>query len=178
MSHWWKQSRTPVGRQHIKITVLQDGIVKDFKLNTQRLVGNGYFLQAAALQHEAPAQPGHVRHSRHVQEDIFGKNGRAMPARISSGLQPRRWKFTMSNCRNCAAVAELRHSLGLKRRIGKVLYRDPERFRWNPAKPRGRKSRIGLYQGALSWRWLSGSKDPSELPRGRSDRCGARCTAT
>jgi len=37
-----------VGGQDIKIIVLQDGAVKDFKLNTQCSAGNGYFLQAAA----------------------------------------------------------------------------------------------------------------------------------
>jgi predicted CoA-substrate-specific enzyme activase len=37
-----------VGGQDIKIIVLQDGTVKDFKLNTQCSAGNGYFLQAAA----------------------------------------------------------------------------------------------------------------------------------
>ena len=37
-----------VGGQDIKIIVLQNGTVKDFKLNTQCSAGNGYFLQAAA----------------------------------------------------------------------------------------------------------------------------------
>jgi predicted CoA-substrate-specific enzyme activase len=37
-----------VGGQDIKIVVLQDGAVKDFKLNTQCSAGNGYFLQSAA----------------------------------------------------------------------------------------------------------------------------------
>lgn len=37
-----------VGGQDIKIIVLQDGAVKDFRLNTQCSAGNGYFLQAAA----------------------------------------------------------------------------------------------------------------------------------
>jgi predicted CoA-substrate-specific enzyme activase len=37
-----------VGGQDIKIIMLQDGAVKDFKLNTQCSAGNGYFLQAAA----------------------------------------------------------------------------------------------------------------------------------
>ncbi|MCL2658944.1 MAG: acyl-CoA dehydratase activase-related protein [Acidobacteriaceae bacterium] len=37
-----------VGGQDIKIIVLQNGAVKDFKLNTQCSAGNGYFLQAAA----------------------------------------------------------------------------------------------------------------------------------
>lgn len=37
-----------VGGQDIKIIVLRDGTVKDFKLNTQCSAGNGYFLQAAA----------------------------------------------------------------------------------------------------------------------------------
>jgi len=37
-----------VGGQDIKIISLQDGAVKDFKLNTQCSAGNGYFLQSAA----------------------------------------------------------------------------------------------------------------------------------
>jgi predicted CoA-substrate-specific enzyme activase len=37
-----------VGGQDIKIIVLKNGAVKDFKLNTQCSAGNGYFLQAAA----------------------------------------------------------------------------------------------------------------------------------
>jgi len=37
-----------VGGQDIKIIMLRDGAVKDFKLNTQCSAGNGYFLQAAA----------------------------------------------------------------------------------------------------------------------------------
>jgi activator of 2-hydroxyglutaryl-CoA dehydratase/predicted nucleotide-binding protein (sugar kinase/HSP70/actin superfamily) len=39
-----------VGGQDIKIIVLSDGRVKDFKLNTQCSAGNGYFLQAIANQ--------------------------------------------------------------------------------------------------------------------------------
>ena len=37
-----------VGGQDIKIVMLQNGAVKDFRLNTQCSAGNGYFLQAAA----------------------------------------------------------------------------------------------------------------------------------
>ncbi|HSL24627.1 MAG TPA: BadF/BadG/BcrA/BcrD ATPase family protein [Vicinamibacterales bacterium] len=37
-----------VGGQDIKIVVLRDGRVKDFRLNTQCSAGNGYFLQAIA----------------------------------------------------------------------------------------------------------------------------------
>jgi predicted CoA-substrate-specific enzyme activase len=37
-----------VGGQDIKIILLKDGAVRDFKLNTQCSAGNGYFLQAAA----------------------------------------------------------------------------------------------------------------------------------
>ena len=37
-----------VGGQDIKIIVLQNGRVKDFKLNTQCSAGNGYFLQSTA----------------------------------------------------------------------------------------------------------------------------------
>jgi activator of 2-hydroxyglutaryl-CoA dehydratase/predicted nucleotide-binding protein (sugar kinase/HSP70/actin superfamily) len=37
-----------VGGQDIKLMILKDGRVKDFKLNTQCSAGNGYFLQATA----------------------------------------------------------------------------------------------------------------------------------
>src|SRR5262249_59095458 len=37
-----------VGGQDIKLIVLNEGRVKDFKLNTQCSAGNGYFLQATA----------------------------------------------------------------------------------------------------------------------------------
>ncbi|MGE0081632.1 MAG: BadF/BadG/BcrA/BcrD ATPase family protein, partial [Thiohalomonadaceae bacterium] len=37
-----------VGGQDIKLIMLKDGRVKDFKLNTQCSAGNGYFLQATA----------------------------------------------------------------------------------------------------------------------------------
>ena len=37
-----------VGGQDIKIIILKYGRVKDFKLNTQCSVGNGYFLQSTA----------------------------------------------------------------------------------------------------------------------------------
>jgi predicted nucleotide-binding protein (sugar kinase/HSP70/actin superfamily) len=37
-----------VGGQDIKLMILKDGRVKDFKLNTQCSAGNGYFLQAIA----------------------------------------------------------------------------------------------------------------------------------
>ncbi|MFB3813105.1 MAG: BadF/BadG/BcrA/BcrD ATPase family protein [Terriglobales bacterium] len=38
-----------VGGQDIKLIVLQDGRVKDFKLNTQCSAGNGYFLQSTCM---------------------------------------------------------------------------------------------------------------------------------
>jgi hypothetical protein len=37
-----------VGGQDIKIIILKNGRVKDFKLNTQCSAGNGYFLQSTA----------------------------------------------------------------------------------------------------------------------------------
>src|SRR4029453_13660387 len=37
-----------VGGQDIKIIILHNGRVKDFKLNTQCSAGNGYFLQSTA----------------------------------------------------------------------------------------------------------------------------------
>ena len=38
-----------VGGQDIKLIILQNGRVKDFKLNTQCSAGNGYFLQSTAM---------------------------------------------------------------------------------------------------------------------------------
>ena len=37
-----------VGGQDIKIILLRDGAVRDFKLNTQCSAGNGFFLQSTA----------------------------------------------------------------------------------------------------------------------------------
>ena len=37
-----------VGGQDIKLIILNNGRVKDFKLNTQCSAGNGYFLQSTA----------------------------------------------------------------------------------------------------------------------------------
>ncbi len=45
-----------VGGQDIKIMVLRDGQVKDFKLNTQCSAGNGYFLQSTAQSLGIPVE--------------------------------------------------------------------------------------------------------------------------
>jgi len=45
-----------VGGQDIKIMVLKDGSVKDFKLNTQCSAGNGYFLQSTAGEFRVPVE--------------------------------------------------------------------------------------------------------------------------
>jgi predicted CoA-substrate-specific enzyme activase len=45
-----------VGGQDIKIVVLRDGRVKDFRLNTQCSAGNGYFLQAIAQSFGYPVE--------------------------------------------------------------------------------------------------------------------------
>jgi activator of 2-hydroxyglutaryl-CoA dehydratase/predicted nucleotide-binding protein (sugar kinase/HSP70/actin superfamily) len=45
-----------VGGQDIKIMVLRDGKVKDFKLNTQCSAGNGYFLQSTAGDFQIPVE--------------------------------------------------------------------------------------------------------------------------
>jgi predicted CoA-substrate-specific enzyme activase len=45
-----------VGGQDIKIILLHNGAVRDFKLNTQCSAGNGYFLQAAAEQIGIPVE--------------------------------------------------------------------------------------------------------------------------
>ncbi|MBI3264654.1 MAG: CoA activase, partial [Acidobacteria bacterium] len=45
-----------VGGQDIKLIVLRDGRVKDFKLNTQCSAGNGYFLQSTAEGFGVPVE--------------------------------------------------------------------------------------------------------------------------
>ncbi|MGC9159808.1 MAG: BadF/BadG/BcrA/BcrD ATPase family protein, partial [Terracidiphilus sp.] len=45
-----------VGGQDIKIILLRNGEVRDFKLNTQCSAGNGYFLQAAAERMGIPVE--------------------------------------------------------------------------------------------------------------------------
>jgi activator of 2-hydroxyglutaryl-CoA dehydratase/predicted nucleotide-binding protein (sugar kinase/HSP70/actin superfamily) len=45
-----------VGGQDIKLIVLKDGRVKDFKLNTQCSAGNGYFLQSTAEMFGVPVR--------------------------------------------------------------------------------------------------------------------------
>ena len=45
-----------VGGQDIKIIVLKDGRVKDFRLNTQCSAGNGYFLQSTAQSFRVPVE--------------------------------------------------------------------------------------------------------------------------
>jgi activator of 2-hydroxyglutaryl-CoA dehydratase/predicted nucleotide-binding protein (sugar kinase/HSP70/actin superfamily) len=45
-----------VGGQDIKLIVLSDGRVKDFKLNTQCSAGNGYFLQSTAESFGVPVE--------------------------------------------------------------------------------------------------------------------------
>jgi predicted CoA-substrate-specific enzyme activase len=45
-----------VGGQDIKLIVLHDGRVKDFKLNTQCSAGNGYFLQSTAEDFGVPVE--------------------------------------------------------------------------------------------------------------------------
>ncbi len=58
-----------VGGQDIKIIVLRDGRVKDFKLNTQCSAGNGYFLQSTAEGFGIPVE--------HYADVAFSAN--AMP---------------------------------------------------------------------------------------------------
>lgn len=45
-----------VGGQDIKVIVLKDGRVKDFRLNTQCSAGNGYFLQSTAQSFRVPVE--------------------------------------------------------------------------------------------------------------------------
>ncbi len=54
--HYYKEVDVicDVGGQDIKIMMLKDGKVKDFKLNTQCSAGNGYFLQSTAEDFNVP----------------------------------------------------------------------------------------------------------------------------
>ncbi len=56
--HYYPQTDVicDVGGQDIKIIILQDGRVKDFKLNTQCSAGNGYFLQSTAVGFGVPVE--------------------------------------------------------------------------------------------------------------------------
>ena len=71
MWRWWRRLRTPqsalhyfadpqvivdVGGQDIKLILLRDGRVRDFKLNTQCSAGNGYFLQSTAEEFGVPVE--------------------------------------------------------------------------------------------------------------------------
>ena len=56
-----------VGGQDIKIIILKDGRVKDFKLNTQCSAGNGYFLQSTAQGFNVPVEQ--------FADTAFGANG-------------------------------------------------------------------------------------------------------
>ncbi len=56
-----------IGGQDIKIIILKDGRVKDFKLNTQCSAGNGYFLQSTAQGFGYPVEQ--------FADVAFGANG-------------------------------------------------------------------------------------------------------
>ena len=56
-----------VGGQDIKIIILKNGRVKDFKLNTQCSAGNGYFLQSTAQGFNVPVEQ--------YADVAFGANG-------------------------------------------------------------------------------------------------------
>ncbi|MEO8661682.1 MAG: BadF/BadG/BcrA/BcrD ATPase family protein [Bryobacteraceae bacterium] len=56
-----------VGGQDIKIIILKNGRVKDFKLNTQCSAGNGYFLQSTAQGFGVPVEQ--------FADTAFGANG-------------------------------------------------------------------------------------------------------
>ena len=68
-----------VGGQDIKLIVLKDGRVKDFKLNTQCSAGNGYFLQGTA--ESTRLQGGRVRGHRFFRQhhaDLWGMAARCL----------------------------------------------------------------------------------------------------
>ena len=60
-----------VGGQDIKIIVLQNGAVRDFRLNTQCSAGNGYFLQSAAALLGIPIEEFAQTAFRATQMPVF-----------------------------------------------------------------------------------------------------------
>ena len=88
-----------VGGQDIKLIVLKDGRVKDFKLNTQCSAGNGYFLQSTAERFGIPVE-GICRQGVHgiVDADVrlrlrgvHAVRHRQLPAPgVGAGGDPRR----------------------------------------------------------------------------------------
>jgi predicted CoA-substrate-specific enzyme activase len=60
-----------VGGQDIKIIVLQNGAVRDFRLNTQCSAGNGYFLQSAAALLGVPIEEFAQTAFRATQMPVF-----------------------------------------------------------------------------------------------------------
>ncbi len=61
-----------VGGQDIKLIVLRDGRVKDFRLNTQCSAGNGYFLQATAEALRIPLDQYATRAFEAARMPVFG----------------------------------------------------------------------------------------------------------
>jgi len=61
-----------VGGQDIKIMLLKDGKVKDFKLNTQCSAGNGYFLQSTANDFGIPVEQYAETAFKAIKSPTFG----------------------------------------------------------------------------------------------------------
>jgi predicted CoA-substrate-specific enzyme activase len=61
-----------VGGQDIKLILLRDGRVRDFKLNTQCSAGNGYFLQATAEEFGVPVEQYAEAAFRAQSMPVFG----------------------------------------------------------------------------------------------------------
>jgi predicted CoA-substrate-specific enzyme activase len=61
-----------VGGQDIKLILLHDGRVRDFKLNTQCSAGNGYFLQATAEEFGVPVEQYAEAAFRAQSMPVFG----------------------------------------------------------------------------------------------------------
>src|SRR5438477_10741361 len=87
---------------------------------------HGEIILSAALQDESGAERGEIRNAGHVEEDIFGENGRksrqnffgapALPLEVDDiGLHEDR-----------AAVAEHGHGGRRKRQVGILLYFEAE----------------------------------------------------
>ncbi|MCK4412480.1 MAG: CoA activase [Candidatus Eisenbacteria sp.] len=63
-----------VGGQDIKVLILRDGRVRDFRLNSQCSAGNGYFLQSTAARFDIPLEEfaAHAFRARRTPEFNFG----------------------------------------------------------------------------------------------------------
>ncbi len=95
-----------VGGQDIKLIILKDGRVKDFKLNTQCSAGNGYFLQSTAegfgLKVEEFADLAFSAQSM----PLFGYGCAVFMQSDIVNFQRQGWQARGNPCRTCRRAAQ------------------------------------------------------------------------